>query len=429
LRKCCRLIILILLCCLPASFGLAQSNAATQTPLPTVQIFCDDHSSFDRFPTALTGTIYQVPRPDDKRTGYELLWTTQTGSGKMVIPIPANLNGKLTYSHVSPDGRYVTLLPLKRGTPLVVWKIGTDEFATLPLSNDDVDYLLDMGRERRDSREEQKLGWIDNQHMVMRYFDLEFPWFNYQIAEKTFTVVDQPFGIIEGDYSPLPYPALPVPEGNTEKAMDFSPLRHYVSLASGTRNEDLTFGNQFQIYDMNTLQLAADFKSHSDRILKGKPLWTPDESSFFLYHSLPNSPVFGKNEITRVVVNQGFQENRDLFNALESALGMEINVTYTDFELSSVMSPSGNTLILHVSAPPPNQYYVIAYNLSTGDIRAICDNGIPDTQLSFPVWSPDERYFGYWYGDIGLFDLTDGHRYKVAGEGFVGWISGKIVDD
>src|SRR5215216_6034542 len=30
LRKCCHLLILILLCCLPASLGMAQSNAAAQ---------------------------------------------------------------------------------------------------------------------------------------------------------------------------------------------------------------------------------------------------------------------------------------------------------------------------------------------------------------------------------------------------------------
>jgi hypothetical protein len=263
----------------------------------------------------------------------------------------------------------------------------------------------------------------------LRYFDLDYPWFNYQIAEKTFTVADQPFQITEGTYIQLTYPMLLVPEGNIDPGMAFSPQNSFVSLLSISRNEDLTFGKTIQVYDANTLQLVATFESHSNsqsnRVLYNSPLWTPDESNLFLSYNLLRSSFIGKTELTQVSVNEGFQENRNLFNTLEDLLGD--GIMFSSPSLKAAISPSGNILTLHLYDPEQNQYYQVAYTLSTGDILAMCDNGYPDPKLSYPVWSPDERYFGYWGGAIRLFDLTTGQRSGLDGEGFVGWVNSTIV--
>jgi len=392
---------------------------------PTVQVFCDADETFSRFPDPFPGTVFNVLRPNETRTDYQLRRTTQSSTETIPIPIPSDLIGKLTYSHVSPDGRYVTLTPIEIGVPLVVWKIDTDELATVPLSDSDVQYLLTDSLP--ESRQLQKIMWSDNQHMVMHYFDLDYVWFDYLIAEKQFTVIDEPFQIIEGTQTEIAYPPIDAPAENTDVGKVFSPQGNYVTIASSQRNEDFTFGRRFQIYDTNTFQLVADFQSNPNRVLGGAPLWTPDESSLFLWNRLPNSPYLNKSEITQIIVGQNFRENRELFNTLESFWGSDIKISGLSLNLAMAMSPSGNNLVLHLYVAEQNQYHVIAFNLKTGEIVAKCDETHPDSSLSYLLWSPDERYFGYWGGNIRLFDLTNGVRYGMDGEGFVGWVDSAAV--
>ncbi|MBZ0285625.1 MAG: hypothetical protein K8L97_33145 [Anaerolineae bacterium] len=392
----------------------------SQAQSPRVQVFCDADETFSQSPDPFPGTVFNVLRPNETRTDYQLRRTTHDSTETTTIPIPTDLIGKLTYSHVSPDGRYVTLTPLEIGVPLVIWKIGTDELATLPLSDSDVQYLLTDSLP--ESRQLQKITWLDKQHMVMQYFDLDYVWFDYLIAEKQFTVIDEPFQIIEGTQTEIAYPTIDGPTENTDVGKVFSPQGNYVTIASTQRNEDFTFGRRFQIYDANTLQLVTDFQSHSNRVLGGTPLWTPDESSLFLWNMLPNSPYLNKSEITQIIVEQDFKENRDLFNTLESFWGSDIKISGLSLNLAMAMSPSGNYLALHLYEAEQNQYYVIVSNLKTGEIVAKCDEGYPDTSLAYPLWSPDERYFGYWAAHIWVFDLTNGQRYSINGEGFVGWV-------
>ncbi len=409
-----RLLLLITLLALPASWVAAQDTAVQS---PTITVFCEDDGWLDQYPADFAGTIYQVLRPNETRMGYQLRWTNQTDSGTVDIPVPADLNRKITYGDVSPDGRYVALPPLEKDIPLVIWEIGTDELATLQLPDSDIFYLMDDPRPER--RQVQKLDWLDNQHMVIRYFDLDYPWLDYQIAEKYLTVTDQPFEIIEGQYRELSFPAFEAPNGNTDAAKLFSPQRHYISVFSQKLNQDLTIGAQIQIYDAKTLELKADFTSQPNRMLNAS-LWTPDESSLFLAYRLPDSTVIGKTELTESIPNQQFQENRHLFDALESFFGS--GIMFSDTALGWAISPSGNILALHLYEPQQNQYYVVTYTRNTGEIQAICDIGYPSSEISYPVWSPDERYFGYWNDPIQLFDLTNGRRYEIDGEGFVGWV-------
>ncbi|KAB2856038.1 MAG: hypothetical protein F9K46_14755 [Anaerolineae bacterium] len=171
--------------------------------------------------------------------------------------------------------------------------------------------------------------------------------------------------------------------------------------------------------------MVAEFESHADRGLSRIPLWTLDERYLFLDFTLKNSPPMGETQLIQVSVGQGFQEGFDLFASLEGFFGQK--VSYSMPINPHILSPSGNILVIHVHAHEDDQDYVVAYSLVTGEIKAICDDGFPDPLTNYPVWSPDERYFGYWGGGIRLFDLTNGVRYGMDGEGFVGWVDSAAV--
>lgn len=404
------------LCCLGLGFIVQPHFSHAQSP--TVQVFCDADEFSNPLPDPLPGTVFNVLRPNETRTDYQLRRTTQNSTETTTIPVPPELIGKLTYSDVSPDGRYVTLIPYGIDGALVVWKIDTNELAIFPLSLSDREYL--DAEPYPIQRFIQELDWLDNQRMVLRYFDLEYPWFDYLIAQKVFTVIDEPFQIIEGERVDIPVLPLDAPIGDTYIAPVFSPQGNYVTVASRHTTEDFTYGSRFQIYDVNTLQMVAEFESHADRGLSRIPLWTFDENYLFLDFTLKNNPPLGETQLIQVNVGQGFQEGFDLFATLEEFFGQK--VSYSMPTNPHILSPSGNILVIHVHAHENDQDYVVAYSLVTGEIRVICDDGFPDPQTNYPVWSPDERYFGYWGGGIRLFDLTNGQRYGIDGEGFVGWV-------
>src|SRR4051794_24536784 len=102
LRKGCRLIFLILLCCLPASFGLAQSNTAAQivmqgAPVVTnqqieVRFSVSDQQGFS--PAELTPTNIKLSEPSTN------LKVTSKAERPMTVAVIVNLS----------NGSYVDLI-------------------------------------------------------------------------------------------------------------------------------------------------------------------------------------------------------------------------------------------------------------------------------------------------------------------------------
>ena len=68
---------------------------------------------------------------------------------------------------------------------------------------------------------------------------------------------------------------------------------------------------------------------------------------------------------------------------------------------------------------------MIRYNPRSGEVIAVCDD-FPISSDWYPFWSPSNRFAGYWYnGVVKIYDFETGNRYRLPGNGFVGWISEK----
>lgn len=388
-----------------------------QAQQTSVQVKCNVSQPYGDLPDEFRGTIYNVAWSVE--SGYVLQWVSQSQSGQMPIPIPSTLNGKVIWREISPDGRYLILEPVETGVPLVLWRVGTNDLILYPLSDDDIVYL--RSTTHNTTRYEKLVKWVDRNHFILQYFDLDDTAFDYLVATKVFTIITEPFQLLEGERAEIPYPSVLFPEGYSNLSTMFSPKGSYLVAGSIGRNEDLSFGERLQIYSADGSNLLADFSSRTDRVVYQRPLWTPDESSFFLAYRMPPVPGALWNEMVQIHIAQGFQEDRSLMNSLQQAFGNDITLRYDGD--SGVMSPSGRFFATHIQNRPQLQNYVVILELSTGTITAMCDDSFVSISNSYPVWSPDERFYGYWLnGGFGFFDVVTGSRYQIDGVGLVGWI-------
>jgi hypothetical protein len=139
-----------------------------------------------------------------------------------------------------------------------------------------------------------------------------------------------------------------------------------------------------------------------------------------LYRANPGTtPV--EFAVAQVNAEQGFQINSDLQQALEATFGADVTVFSPSI---SVLNAVGTKYVLRIYVPQTQLEYLVIYQTDTGEITAICDDGEIQPQYYFPVWGPNDDYFGYWNnGWVIAYDVNTGQGYRTDGIGFVGWIS------
>lgn len=391
------------------SIVLLQFSAAIAQPLFT--IVCD--ASFERFKTLrpFPGVSYRVLLEEAPQTLYQLERVTPQGTDQQVIPLHETVTRKVYPLSVSPDGRYLVFAPREHNIPLVIWKVDTGEIAELPLSEADIDYL-NLGANSVESQR-NKLRWTDNTHLLLRYFDLDYQWFNFLLAEKLLTVIDTPFEIEEGVRTEVVYPDLPLPPHSSFGKPIFSPNRSYVTLVS------LYLYTRLQIYDNRTQppNLIIDLESDNTRGILSNPIWTPNEKTFFANYRITSSSEV-KFGVARADADQNFQLSDSLQPLLEANLGTGTTLIHPF--ITSINS-NGTKLVTRVFVPQESQEYLVVYHINTGDVTAICDDG-EMTKLWYPIWGPNDEYFGFWdNGWVIAYHLETGEGYRMNGIGFVGW--------
>jgi hypothetical protein len=376
---------------------------------PTVRLSCD--TSFDPQNTvrAFPGAVYSVLPPyETENQTYQLQRTTKSQSVWMHIPLPENFLGRVLPGKVSPDGKFLFFTPFKEGRTFWLWKIGTDETASLTISDDDVAYFTKSVTLQNDYF---KITWESDDTLLIRYFDLSKEWFYYhQLAERRLFVTDNPLRITAGERMELPYPPLTPPEKVSFPRPEFSPKRTYVSL--GMLQSDV-LGDRIQLYDASGQHLLMDIQSdHTREIENIRPGWISDESMFFYDYSLgPNT-----SRIMGVHVDQGFTLDASLQTTLEKQLGTEVN--------SSIGTLHSSENELFVFFGNDENFYTGLYSPETGDLVAACDHNSPGGRYFYFFWGPSERYYGYWQNDwIVGYDLLTGEGYRMEAPGFAGWIA------
>lgn len=390
---------------------LSASPRQAQAP---IQILCD--TTFERYQTIrpLPGTVYRALLTEDRLPTYEIERINQGETQVLEIPLPPELVGNVYPEIVSPGGRYLVLSPLDPAIPLVIWKIGTAELATVLLPDTDVEYLTTYIESV--SRRHKVLTWEDDSHILIQYFDLEYSYYDHVLAEKMLTIIDTPFQIVDEGWVYIPYPVLNAPEPSSFPRPSFSPQRSFVTLVTSYLD------NRFQVYDMRSGQpvLAADLQSDETSGVVGEPFWMPDESQFFM--ATWDRSISARDRLTlrQVYVEQGFQVSRDLWETLESTFDADVML---ELGFEPAISTDGTRVAFRANVVGDQPQYIIVYQPETNSITAICDESYWSLLNFYPIWGPDNNYFGYWAnGWVITYDLTTGRGYQMDGIGFLSWI-------
>jgi hypothetical protein len=403
--------ITLTLLCVFAGVWPADAQSA-----PTIHTLCPSPPTAQNRPNPGLDTLYEVSYPSDSTQGYVLKRTSQMGTELLPIPIPAAWFGGFLVSKVSPDGRYLLFTPYYESIPLIVWKIGTPELATLLLNDEDFTSLaFDT---EPNNRQDDKISWIDQQTFEIRYLDADVTTTGVPIATKRFTISDQPFAIAGGQKVEVSNPNISFPTTDESRSILYSPQGHYVTFSSRQVVRGELRNLTFRVFDTTTLALKIDLPAAAHRGPIGHPVWRPNEDRFFVVSYEPTIVNPTRRTLTEVFTGQNFQPNTVLQQTLESHFGPDMIL---DLSIWPVISPSGNLLMFSLtdSDPQPSRQYLVVQDLNTSAITAICITNRPDFNLDRLVWSPDERYVGT---TSGYFDRITSVAYSDIDPFFPGWL-------
>jgi hypothetical protein len=182
--------------------------------------------------------------------------------------------------------------------------------------------------------------------------------------------------------------------------------------------------SMLQVYETTTQTLKFTMLPDLDGGPTGQPIWRPNEDRFFVLSDDPIETLFGRSTIIEVRVDQGFQQNTLLQQALFAQFGPELTL---DGNIPPMISPSDNLLAFTVTDynPAQLQSYLVVQNLNTASTRVICTPTPPSFEFDRLVWSPDDRFVGYndsSMAQVVLYDVTDGVIYRIPAIDIVGWL-------
>jgi hypothetical protein len=315
---------------------------------------------------------------------------------------------------ISPNGRLMAFRPIAPATDLIVWNIETDEVASVPLTTDEVTiltqdyYFVGLGQ--------RYLMWRGSRELIIQEYR-EFE--TRPFASTTFFVNETP--ILELSRSTrevFQFPDLFVPENYNLKARNYSPQGTYINQLIFQGNED-----RLQVFDTQSQTALFGTMSNSNYLAESA-IWTSDEH-FFVYDEYVKET--GQGQLIIVDVEVGFRENSEVFDALTTELGGEINLTG---EFEPLTSADGRNVIFNIYSFATRQDYLVFHTFATGDTTAVCNNYRFMPQFFHPFWSPDGRYFAIYYSNEELtyiFDRENGNVYGIPSGQFVGWVKGPNV--
>jgi PA14 domain len=408
--------------CIFLSLLIGTPISVGAQPIPSLQVLCDttDNPQQAHLPDPFPGIFYRVLFPDDTQSGYILEQVSQNGIESFPIPIPSEWNGEVTPSEVSPDGRYQVIEPSELNV-LAVWKIGTSEIAMLSLGAEEMEALRTNVEPYQ--RQDNKLVWTSPSTLELRYLDFGQTTTTVPLATRIITVTDSPLTLTMGPKVDVPYPAIPLPPNHRSGVKYFSPQMQYVILSSREIVTGRFPDSTLQVYETATQTLRSTILPDLDGGPSGHPVWRPNEDRFFVLSNDPIETLVGRSTIMEVRVDQGFQQNTSLQQALFAQFGSEVSL---DRGVWPIFSPSGNLLMFSIRNYATMEAYLVVQNMNTGVITAICTPTEPVFEVDRIAWSPDETLVGYrstFNDQVIVYHVTNGTIYRIPVQRHVGWLS------
>lgn len=388
-----------------------------------VAVFCDE--TFDlsdkQMPAQFQGAYFYILSGFGNPEGvYRFARITQEGTTQLQSPFSAEMVQTLHTPRVSPDGRLMVFRPSSADTPLTIWDMTTDEVATVLLPIEESTYLNSGGFPQ--DWFQDKLIWIDSTHLAIQFRDYD----TGQIEALTrITTHLNPLAITREPKEHLVFSQFPIPPGNDTPVTFLSPQEDFASVLSWASLPGHPRARQLQIFDVNTNTLVFDLPP-SEVLLSNNtaPIWLTDESRVFFSSS--NELTYESKFIELDALN-GFVAKQQFSQLMDSTFGTAYS---TSIAFRTNTSPDGTRIAFEiggtVQGESDRRAYVIIYTPQTGEITAMCDpHDVFSTDLTYPVWSPDNQYFGIWDGGrVVVFDTQTGNIYAfpTTNDSFVGWV-------
>ncbi|MCL4252003.1 MAG: hypothetical protein KJ065_27875 [Anaerolineae bacterium] len=384
-------------------------------------------SIIDGFPPGAAGEyFYTVSGIRDPGELWRFMRVTATEATELVAPFALEDVNTVGLPRVSPDGRLMGFAPVLPATTLAVWDMTTDELATVELTPDEA-WHLNISYDPF-SRTFLRLEWIAGQTLAIRYFDDEVdPRSTRLLRETPFQVSVSPLSIQRGSDVITQFPGLPLPPEtaeNSSSSIYLSPLGRYAAQISYQFLQYFYNVPRLQVFDLETGAVVFDAVPSEEETVLRNPTWLADESGFF-YIAAPPEGYLHLNFAHWV--GDGFALDPTFFSTISQAIGGEAQLATS---LLPTLNPTGDGIgfLVLIDREEVTDRYIAAYIPHEGRLALVCSPiRYEQTDLLYPFWSPDGRYFGFWnvVGTIAL-DLQTGDVYRLpdVGREWVGWVGG-----
>jgi hypothetical protein len=420
--------IALLFCLFLSLNGPAPVIADTTPPV----VLCDTEFDPDeiRLPDPFPGVYYYYELEAwQAEIGFPLKRIDQHGTTALDGPLIPNLPQWNIPTHISPDGRFMVFEPRYYDPDevipnLIVWRIGTEETASILMSDEEFRSLVNDHLPFY--RQRARLTWQGSDRLLLRFFDVRgFPDVLHLVAETEFVLTEDPLMLTRDAHTTITYPEYPPPPEYFRGGYERSPQGNYTFFVAHRNHipELGSGGNSYQVYDTHTDELLFErISSPEIGVPVMELLWTEDEQTFYYQRRLPvgTSPYFGAHtELFEVDVSAGFIESDHIQRAVEEALE-----TSTLIGFNPVLSDDDDLLAFNVVSSLDREYWIAIYKRSTEELTLICNPfGFLDFGMIYPFWPPGGDHFAYWNAvNVPMFDINTGELYQVPSRAFIDWV-------
>ncbi len=397
--------------------SLLTNITAAQTG---VTILCDPtfDLSQESLPSPFPGAYYLVSAdPNVSVIPIDFQRITNSGTELLQSPIPPTINQNLQTPIISPDGLLMAFVPWM-GAPLTVWNTVTNETASLSLPQDEADYITSDFTPYLAYR--FRFQWRTACQLVIPFTTER----GQIIAETTITVTENPLQLVYA-HQAINNPPISVPSGEDHPVFLRSPAGNYTALLTGYPVPGTADRLRIRIYD-STHHRVFDYPPTETNYVTSVLIWTSDESTAFI-----DSEVITAAGHVRRLIEVSLGSPATIVPTLNSALEATFGVNFTIIgPLPPTLSTAGDSIAFEITGTTQGKNYIIFYNLTTDEIRAVCNEAeIPRSpHYLYTFWSPDDQYFGYWvftgYGFPVIFSRQTGEVFLLPSSNaafFTGW--------
>lgn len=331
------------------------------------------------------------------------------------------------YTSLSPDGRYMFNFPSSEENTLAVLDMLTGEIATIPLQEEEITALTEINSYPPANNPfllRQRLKWVSSTEFIIRRLSLERGGLVF-LFKQSFKVSSEPLSMIRGnrvDFA-LDQPYL---EGSDSVANSYSPTVKYL-VQVGLMKQVSPLVKLTRVINTQTQEVLITLPATGDSDFYTTDLWSRNENGLFVVKTTFDEITSEELYYIDLTVSPP-QVSTQVWDDIEYLLGGDAALISGRF--TPTVSPSGDKIAFKVRKAGEYQTdYLISYDLNTRDISVVCDNQVSSGMFIQTLWSPDERYVGYYEDRRHVLVVMDTHEAAIYSlpltendQQFLGWI-------